>query len=98
MRRPIAVSTPLFAGLLLIGSVAAIPARAQDTGDSRLTPTGRTVTARGQTKPPAPGLPQGEVAPVSQDQMLKAQRAAQARDKAWDAKMNKTMGSICRGC
>ena len=75
MRRPIAVSTPLFAGLLLLGSVTANLVHAQDMGDSRLTPTGRTVTATGQTKPPAPGLPQGEVAPISQDQMLKAQRA-----------------------
>lgn len=96
MRRPIAVSAPLIAGLLLLGSIAV--AAAQEMGDQRLTPTGRTVTSTGQTKPPSPGLSQGEIAPISQDQMLKAQRAAQARDKAWDAKMNKTMGSICRGC
>lgn len=30
--------------------------------------------------------------------MIRAQRAARDRDKAWDAKMNKTMGSICKGC
>ncbi|MBB2963721.1 hypothetical protein [Methylobacterium sp. R2-1] len=93
MRRPIAVSA-----LLLTGLMAAVPALGQDAGDTRLSPTGRTVTTTGQTKPPAPGAPQGQVSPASQDQMLKAQRAAQARDKAWDAKMNKTMGSICKGC
>ncbi|QIJ74859.1 hypothetical protein GU700_09850 [Methylobacterium sp. NI91] len=93
MRRPIAVST-----LLLAGFLAAAPALAQDGADTRITPTGRAVTATGQTKPPAPGIPQGQAASTSQEQMLKAQRAAQARDKAWDAKMNKTMGSICKGC
>ena len=30
--------------------------------------------------------------------MIKAQRASAARDKAWDAKMRTTMGSICKGC
>jgi hypothetical protein len=93
MRRSIAVSAFLLSSLMAAG-----PALAQDGGDTRLTPTGRSVTATGQTKPPAPGIPQGQVTPTSQDQMLKAQRAAQARDKAWDAKMNKTMGSICKGC
>lgn len=93
MRCPIAVSALLLSGLVLSG-----PVLAQEAGDIRVTPTGRTVTATGQTKPPAPGLSQGDISSVSQDQMLKAQRAAQARDKAWDAKMNKTMGSICKGC
>ena len=93
MRRPIAVSALLLAGLL-----AAAPALAQDGGDTRLTPTGRAVTATGQTKPPAPGIPQGQAPSTSQEQMITAPRAAQARDKAWDAKMNKTMGSICKGC
>ena len=93
MRCPIAVSAFLLSGLLL-----SVPVLAQDAGNHRLTPTGRTVTATGQTKPPPPALTQGDISPVSQEQMLKAQRAAQARDKAWDAKMNKTMGSICKGC
>ncbi len=92
MRRPIAVLT------LLSGLLAASAALAQGPGDSRATSTGRSVTATGQTKPPAPGQPQGQPVPASQQQMLKAQRAAQARDKAWDSKMNKTMGSICKGC
>jgi len=93
MRCPFAVSALLLSGLVLSG-----PVLAQDAGDTRVTPTGRTVTATGQTKPPAPGQTQGDISSVSQEQMLKAQRAAQARDKAWDAKMNKTMGSICKGC
>lgn len=91
MRCPVAVSAFLLAGLLAASSVLA-------QGDHRVTPTGRTVTATGQTKPPAPGLSPGQITPASQDQMLKAQRAARDRDKAWDARMNKTMGSICKGC
>lgn len=30
--------------------------------------------------------------------MIKAQKAAEARSKAWDSKMHKTMGTICNGC
>ena len=30
--------------------------------------------------------------------MIKAQKAAEARSKAWDSKMRNTMGSICHGC
>lgn len=93
MRRPIAVSAVLLAGLLV-----ASPGLSQVAGERPATPTGRTVTATGQTKPPAPGAAQGQISPASQEQMLKAQRAARDRDKAWDAKMNKTMGSICKGC
>ena len=70
----------------------------QVTNEGVTTNYARTVTATGQTKPPTPGTAQGQISPASQDQMLKAQRAARDRDKAWDAKMNKTMGSICKGC
>ncbi|MBK3423726.1 hypothetical protein HPY25_17690, partial [Methylobacterium sp. IIF4SW-B5] len=28
----------------------------------------------------------------------KAQAATAARDKAWDARMKRTLGSICHGC
>ncbi|MBD8906381.1 hypothetical protein [Methylorubrum zatmanii] len=93
MQCPIAVSALLLSGLML-----ATPALSQEGADQRLTPTGRSVTATGQTKPPAPGISQGQITPASQEQMIRAQRAARDRDKAWDAKMNKTMGSICKGC
>ncbi|MEH3117695.1 MAG: hypothetical protein PGN25_08910 [Methylorubrum populi] len=93
MRRSIAVSA-----LLLPGLLTALPAFAQSAGEQRISPTGRTISSTGQTMPPALGPPQGQITPTSQEQMLKAQRAAQERDKAWDAKMNRTMGSICKGC
>ncbi|MBP1178240.1 hypothetical protein [Methylobacterium sp. PvR107] len=71
----------------------AVPAR-----DPALTaPGGRRIAATGQTKPPgtaATGLPR----PINEAEMIKAQKAAEARSKAWDAKMRNTMGSICHGC
>lgn len=90
------------AALLLAGLIGAGAAQAQGAADTRLTPTGRSVTTTGQTKPPAPAaagnLAPGQLSAASQEQMMKAQRAARERDKAWDAKMNRTMGSICKGC
>lgn len=63
----------------------------------------RSTTATGTTKPP--GASERTVtagAPFTkantEEQMIKAQRASAARDKAWDAKMRTTMGSICKGC
>ncbi|MGX7707294.1 hypothetical protein [Methylobacterium sp. Gmos1] len=32
------------------------------------------------------------------DSLRKAQAATAARDKAWDARMKRTLGSICHGC
>jgi hypothetical protein len=56
---------------------------------------GRRVAPTGQTKPSdATGMPR----PVNEAEMIKAQKAAAARSKAWDAKMRNTMGSICHGC
>ncbi|KMO12859.1 hypothetical protein [Methylobacterium platani] len=34
----------------------------------------------------------------SGDALRKAQAATAARDKAWDARMKRTLGSICHGC
>ena len=58
---------------------------------------GRRITATGQTKPPgaAAALPPRS---VNEAEMMKAQKAAEARSKAWDSKMRNTMGSICHGC
>jgi hypothetical protein len=75
------------------GAPSTVPAR-----DPALTaPGGRRIAATGQTKPPgaaAAGLPR----PINEAEMIKAQKAAEARSKAWDAKMRHTMGSICHGC
>lgn len=63
----------------------------------------RSTTATGTTKPPgASERPTTAGAPFTkantEEQMVKAQRASAARDKAWDSKMRTTMGSICKGC
>jgi hypothetical protein len=54
--------------------------------------TGRTMPLRGQ--PPA----ESSRPNTTETQMLKAQKANEARAKAWDSKMQKTMGTICHGC
>ena len=58
---------------------------------------GRRITATGQTKPPSPAVT-GTARPVNEVAMIKAQKAAEARSKAWDSKMRHTMGTICHGC
>jgi hypothetical protein len=58
---------------------------------------GRRITATGQTKPPGAGAG-APMRPVNEAEMIKAQKAAEARSKAWDSKMRSTMGSICHGC
>ncbi|MCJ2072865.1 hypothetical protein MKK75_29415 [Methylobacterium sp. J-030] len=87
--------------------LGAAPALAQGPGQapgtaSGATPAGRggrQITATGQTKPPVAGAPAaGTPRPVNEAEMIKAQKAAEARSKAWDSKMRNTMGSICHGC
>lgn len=93
----------LLLGLLLGATPALAQSPAPGAGPGPATPAGpivggRRVTPMSQTKPTgnaaATGLPQ----PVSQAEMIKAQKAAEARSKAWDSKMRHTMGSICHGC
>ncbi|MBX9934283.1 MAG: hypothetical protein K2Y56_22665 [Methylobacterium sp.] len=75
--------------LLAAGPVVAQPSPARNT------------TATGATKPPG-NTERVANAPFSKPgteaAMIKAQKASAARDKAWDAKMRTTMGSICQGC
>lgn len=59
---------------------------------------GRHISATGRTMPPATGNAGASLKPGTEAEMLKAQRAAAERDKAWDAKMRRTLGSICTGC
>ncbi|MCJ2043644.1 hypothetical protein MKK58_03715 [Methylobacterium sp. J-078] len=82
--------------ILLLG---AAPSLAQPNSGAP-GPAPRNITATGVTKPPSGGG--GTKAPYTrastEADMAKAQRAAAARDKAWDTKMRTTMGSICKGC
>lgn len=57
----------------------------------------KNITATGKTMPPPSRTLLGQSA-SSEAEMIKAQKATEARNKAWDAKMRKTMGSICVGC
>lgn len=84
--------------LILAAAVFALPALAQTT--SPVVPPspspGRHVAATGKVMPPPGNL--GAIKPSIADEMAKAQKAADARNQAWDSKMRKTMGSICSGC
>ncbi|MCJ2051753.1 hypothetical protein [Methylobacterium sp. J-070] len=59
---------------------------------------GRRITTTGQTKPPGSAGAALPPRPINEAEMIKAQKAAEARSKAWDSKMRNTMGSICHGC
>ena len=93
-------------GLLL----GAAPALAQSPVPGAAAVLGR-VAGSARDRPPAasrprarPSRPGGGTAvdrepqPVNEAEMIKAQKAAEARSKAWDSKMRHTMGSICHGC
>lgn len=57
---------------------------------------GRSISATGRTMPPPRGA--GQPAVAGEAAMAKAQKEAEARSKAWDSKMHKTMSTICNGC
>jgi hypothetical protein len=61
---------------------------------------GRSISSTGRTMPPARSAQPAEATPQTPNAaaMQKAQKAAEARSKAWDSKMHKTMGTICNGC
>lgn len=86
--------------LVLLALLGAGPAFAQSPVGIE---AGRRVTATGQTKPPGPGATPANVSapppkPPSQAELVKAQKAAEARSKAWDVRTRRSMGSICNGC
>ncbi len=87
-----------FAILALLSGAPALAQSSANAGAVGAAP--RTIASTGVTKPPgragATGAPLARAS--SEAEMLKSQRAAAARDKAWDSKMRTTMGSICKGC
>lgn len=91
----------ILAASAILALLSGAPASAQSS-TSAGTPGAapRSITSTGVTKPPgragATGAPMTRAS--SEADMLKSQRAAAARDKAWDSKMRTTMGSICKGC
>lgn len=92
-RRSLALAVVLAAAPALVQAQPA--AGTPDKGAAGAPRAGRSISATGRTMPPprSAGQPaQGDV------EMAKAQKAAEARSKAWDAKMHKTMSTICNGC
>ena len=65
--------------------------------DSSAASSAPAKSAASAAKPPSPAVT-GTSRPVNEVAMIKAQKAAEARSKAWDSKMRHTMGTICNGC
>ncbi|WP_245516588.1 hypothetical protein [Methylobacterium segetis] len=78
-------------------TVVSLPALAQPS-DKGTAARSRNVTTAGVTKPPGAAGASASLSPAIRGEMAKAEKAAAARDRAWDTKMRTTMGSICRGC
>ncbi len=80
--------------LLLIPALSAYPALAEKAATGATVP--RPAAAPSSTAPDASKASAMKAA--NQAEMVKAQKAAAARDKAWDARTRNSMSSICKGC
>ncbi|WP_036303101.1 hypothetical protein [Methylobacterium sp. 77] len=86
--------TRFLAASVCLALLAAVPVQAQPSNPHQQTASTRMTTTTGVTKPPGSTFNRAS----TEGAMLKAQKVAAARDKAWDRKMRTTMGSICLGC
>lgn len=87
------------AAFLLVPVLAATPASAQKaaTGATVPKPSGiPPATAASPAK--ASAMKASAMKASNEAEMLKAQKAAAARDKAWDVRTRNSMTSICKGC
>jgi hypothetical protein len=83
-----APAMPESAGVAAPDAAAPAAGRRQPRRVDGAAPTGAGAAA---AKPAAAKADAGET-------LRKAQAATAARDKAWDARMKRTLGSICHGC
>ena len=78
--------------LLLVPALATAPAFAEKAA------TGATVPRPAGAPPAGDARKDSTMKAANQAEMLKAQKASAARDKAWDARTRNSMTSICKGC
>lgn len=78
--------------LLLIPALATAPALAEKAA------TGATVPRPSGAPPASEASKASAMKAANEAEMVKAQKAAAARDKAWDARTRNSMSSICKGC
>lgn len=87
---------PILAAALVIAT--ALPAAAQPAA-RKPAAAPKPATAEVAGTPGTPGTRTVDArSPEIEASMQRAQKAADDRAKAWDAKMKRTMGSICSGC
>lgn len=93
---PTPLPAPAVSGPAPAGTDATPPALKGATapGKDHASRTGRKRKGAAAAEAPA-AAPAAE---ADTEKALQAQRAAEARGKAWDAKMKKLMSGICRGC
>ncbi|GJD43621.1 hypothetical protein AFCDBAGC_1473 [Methylobacterium cerastii] len=77
---------------LLIPALATAPAFAEKAA------TGATVPRPAGAQPTSEARKESAMKAANQAEMLKAQKASAARDKAWDTRTRASMSSICKGC
>ena len=82
----------------VLAALALLPALSVPPAFAEKAATGATVPKSGAA--PAAGKPARASAmkPINEAEMLKAQKAAAERDKAWDTRTRNSMSSICKGC
>ena len=78
--------------LLLIPALTTAPALAEKAV------TGATVPRPSGAPPTGEARKEAAMKASNQAEMLKAQKASAARDKAWDTRTRASMSSICKGC
>jgi len=91
---------PRFVPVLCLAlSLSAAPAVAQGPTNPPAVPhPSYTIAPTGRTMPPTTGRAGAPMRPSLEAEMQKSQRETEARNKAWDSRMQRTMGSICKGC
>jgi hypothetical protein len=101
--RPTSAAALAAASLVVLALPAAAQTAAPTAGQARQTaprqPAAAPGTAQVAGTPGTGGTRTVDVrSPDVEASIKRAQKAADDRAKAWDAKMKRTMGSICGGC
>lgn len=90
---------PRLAALALVSLLSAAPALAEKAATGATVPKTGGIGAGGGPAATAPVPTKAATMKARNEaEMLKAQKASAARDKAWDARTRNSMTSICKGC
>lgn len=91
----------LLAALALVLALWTAPALAEKAATGATVPKPADASVKAFSKPvakPSASVDGSTAKAATQAEMLRAQKASAARDKAWDARTRNSMTSICKGC